>query len=256
MEVDELLHHAERTDGANDNPLIRALCEQLEEYRQREADGELDQSAWRTREKALKDDLAVAREERDRMCLWAFGAAIDRLNEGLEVLASPTGPKNAREFDHNWCWLDFATQEMTALRTKFLENFGRLESEAKHAIATTMPNQASLFEREEGGEHRRQAFAAFEEAQASEWQQSEPEQSSSPKDRRLSKSMRIALRLLLHAQDNGRPMRADELRLALESTVHRTTAKTTPGKLIDDGYVTKDPDGTLRVKRTWQHLAK
>lgn len=252
MEVDELLHHV-RVTGTNDEPLIRALCEHLEEYRQREADGNLDRPAWKLREQALKDDLAIAREERDRMCRWAFGAAIDRLNEGLEVLGSPAGPKNAREFDHNWCWLDFATQEMTALRAKFLGNIGRLELVAKSAISATMPKQDSLFKADDGVEGHTQTEAGEEERAP----ECDPERvpRSSAKGR-LSEPMRIALKLLQQAEEGGRPMNADELRLALKEKVHRATAKTTPGKLLDGGYVTKMPDGTFRVKRSWQHLAK
>lgn len=241
MEVEELLHHVESTD-ANDHPLIRALYERLEEYRQREADGLLDEPAWRLREKALKDDLTVARDERDRMCRWAFAAAIDRLNEGLAVLASPTGPKNAKEFDHNWNWIDFATQEMAALKAKFLENLGRLEREAKYAIKAAMPGQAALFNAEVR-EDRPQTPVRVRD---------------SSKGKRLTAPMRIGLKLVQHAQDLGRPMNASQLERALREgpeKVHRTTAKTTPGKLLADGCLTENPDGTLSVRHAW-HLAK
>lgn len=253
MTVEELLHHVESTGASQDDPLIKALHDQLEEYFQREADRQLDQPAWRLRERALKDDLAIAREERDRMCRWAFGAAIDRLNEGLAVLASPTGPKSAKEFDHNWCWLDFATQEMTALRDRFLGNLGRLEWEAKCAISETMPMQRELFNAEEGPDGPQKD--SVREARQFERQQPDLERHSSP-SRRFTKAMRTAIALLQQAQADGRPMLPDELERALKGKVDRTTAKTTPGKLLGDGYVTRSADGTLSPVNAWRHLAK
>lgn len=220
-ELEELLQQVFNSQTYHADPLVKKLVWALEDYQLRDEEGDLDEPAWKKRELELRNALEVVVQERDAMCNWAFGAAIDRLDEGLAVLELPNGPRTAADFSGPWAWREFAISHMHDLRKQFLDGVGEAAAKAMTAVRTEMP-------------HSPQAAAVRPNAIG--------------KRIRMSAQMENARQLLIEAAGQGRPLSDAQLEVRLRAKgADPATAKRMPCTLKARGLIMVDQDGLL----TW-----
>lgn len=220
-EIEELLQQVFNSDAYHADPLVKKLVMALEDYGFREKEGALDEPAWKKRELELKDAFEVVVRERDAMCNLAFGAAIDRLDEGLAILELQNGPDSAAEFTGPWAWRDFAVGRMRTLRDQFRDGVGEAEVNARIAIRTKMPPP-------------QQPVAM------------RPIVMSTGKRKRMGVQMKNAQKVLVEAANKGRRLSITELEDELLKTgADRGRVKKIPGELMDRGLIKIDRDGLL-----------